>query len=53
MATFEQDAHTAVEVPCPWCGAKGGEPCHSWLRRPRPEPHVDRLIEVAVLLERD
>jgi len=44
---------TTDEVDCPYCGARAGEACRTWYRRPTREPHVDRLVELAVALERD
>ena len=44
---------TAHEVDCPWCGARPGEQCRTWLRRRMLDPHIDRLFELAAVMERD
>jgi hypothetical protein len=44
---------TADEVQCPWCGARPGEQCRTWFPRRMREPHVDRLFELAAVMERE
>jgi len=44
---------TAHEVDCPWCGARPGEQCRTWLRRRMLDPHIDRRFELAAVMERD
>ena len=44
---------TADEVHCPWCGARPGEECRTWFPRRMREPHIDRLFELAAVMERE
>jgi len=51
MKTKELTPTQIGSVPCPTCGAARGEPCELHTGAPRSEPHRDRKLDAAEVVE--
>jgi hypothetical protein len=52
MKMRDLTAKQLIAVPCPTCGAAAGERCVLHSGAPRSEPHVDRKLSAAEVIEK-